>query len=61
MEVEPWHANRSGNKEIAKYQPMGPTPTPWSRNLSGYVEGQYGVDGPYYDAAADLEALQPKI
>ena len=59
-EVEPRHANRSGDKEITKYQPVGSKLTPWSRNLSGYAEVQYGVDGPYYDAAADLEALQPK-
>ena len=60
MEVEPRHANRSGDKEITKYQPVGSKLTPWSRNLSGYAEGQYGVDGPYYDVAAELEALQPK-
>ena len=60
MEVEPRHANRSGDKEITKYQPMGLKLTPWSWKLSGYAEGQYGVDSPYYDAAADLEALQPK-
>ena len=57
MEVGPQHANRSGDKEITKYQPAGSNLTAWSQNLSRYAEGQYGVNGPYYDAAADLEAL----
>ena len=59
-EVEPRHANRSGDKEITKYQPVGSKLTPWLQNLSGYAEGRYGVDGPYYDVAIDLEALYPK-
>ena len=40
---------------------MGLKLTAWLQNLSGCAKGQYGVDGPYCDAATDLAALQPKI
>ena len=39
---------------------MGSKLTAWSQKSSGCAEGQYGVDGPYCDVAADLAALQPK-